>query len=148
MRVILQRVSAASVVINKETINEIATGYVLLIGFCATDDEATVKKLATKLLGLRIWDDVAGKMNEPLDKDKQEILAISQFTLYANVKKGKRPSFVAAMNPTSANVLYEYFVQYCRDLGYVVKTGQFGAHMDIHLVNDGPVTLIIDSDDL
>lgn len=148
MKVVLQRVKSGSVQVNNELINEINSGYVLLIGMTDGDNEVIVEKVANKLLGLRIWDDIDGKMNLSLDKSNQEILAISQFTLYANIKKGKRPSFVEALEPIEANRLYEYFCDYCIKEGYTVKKGVFGAMMDISLVNDGPVTIIIDSDTL
>jgi len=148
MRVVLQRVKTGAVYVEGQLINEIHSGYVLLIGMTAGDTEQTVEKVANKLLGLRIWDDSDGKMNLALDKNSQEILAISQFTLYANIKKGKRPSFVEALEPIEANKLYEYFCKYCNTQGYQIKKGVFGAMMDIHLINDGPVTIIIDSDTL
>lgn len=148
MRVVLQRVTKGSVRVEGKCINTIGRGYVLLIGLTADDNEAIVEKVANKILGLRIFDDADGKMNLALDKEKAEILAISQFTLYANIKKGKRPSFVEAMQPDEANRLYTYFCDYCSAQGYQVKTGVFGAMMEIELINDGPVTIIVDSEQL
>lgn len=148
MRVVLQRSKAASVKVANEITGAITEGLVLLVGFGHEDTEAVVEKVANKIVGLRIFSDDAGKMNLSLDKDTQAILAISQFTLYGNVKKGRRPSFTESMDPVEAERLYQYFCTYIRGLGFTVAAGIFGADMDVALVNDGPVTLMIDSSTL
>ena len=148
MRVVLQKVTSANVDIDGACYNSIGAGYVLLIGLTQGDNKAIVEKVANKVLGLRIFEDEAGKMNLELDKNKHEILAISQFTLYGNVKKGKRPSFIDALHPDEASPLYDYFCEYATTKGYTIKKGIFGAMMQVALVNDGPVTILIDSNDL
>lgn len=148
MRVVLQRVKTAEVKVQEEIVGAIETGILLLIGMGKEDTEAVVEKVANKILSLRIFSDNEGKMNNELDPERDKILAISQFTLYANVKKGKRPSFTDSMEPREAERLYEYFCTYCQTLGYQVEKGIFGADMDVKLVNDGPVTIIIDSKEL
>lgn len=148
MRVVLQRVKTAKVEVQEENVGAIETGILLFIGMGKEDTEAIVEKVANKILSLRIFSDNEGKMNNELDPKKDKILAISQFTLYANVKKGKRPSFTDSMEPREADRLYEYFCTYCKTQGYQVEKGIFGADMDVTLVNDGPVTIIIDSKEL
>lgn len=147
MKVVLQRVSEAKVSVDGVVMNEINQGYVLLIGFCHEDTVSVVEKVATKIMGLRLFPDQSGKMNDALTTN-QTILAISQFTLYANISKGKRPSFSQSMAAAEAEVLYDYFCTYCQSQGREVKKGVFGAYMDIALVNEGPITIIIDSKEL
>ncbi len=148
MRVVLQRVKTAKVEVYDEIVGAIETGMLLLVGIGKEDTEAVVEKVANKILSLRIFSDTEGKMNNELDPERDKILAISQFTLYANVKKGKRPSFTDSMEPREAERLYEYFCTHCQTQGYQVEKGIFGADMDVILVNDGPVTIIIDSKEL
>jgi len=148
MRVVLQRVKEANVSVDDSVVSEIGTGYLLLVGIGQDDTEQTAEKVANKILGLRINEDENGKMNLELAAQTQSILAISQFTLYANIKKGKRPSFTDSMEPERAEELYTYFCKYCRNQGYDVKEGIFAADMKVALINDGPVTIIIDSNDL
>lgn len=148
MRVVLQRVKSGAVSIAGVEHNSIESGYVLLIGFTHEDDQTAIKKMADKILGLRLFSDNEGKMNIALDKTTQAILAISQFTLYADVKKGKRPSFSQSMPGSTAEGLYDYFCSYCAEQGYQIKRGVFGADMEVSLINDGPVTLMLDSTQL
>lgn len=147
MRVIVQRVKQASVSIDETVIGEIKQGFLLLVGFTTTDQFETVEKMVQKIINLRIFDDENGKMNLALADVGGAILSISQFTLYADYKKGNRPSFTNAAEYPKANELYAHFnrllAQTC-----LVETGEFGAYMQVALVNDGPVTLILDSLDL
>lgn len=146
MRVVLQRVQEAKVVVEEATIGQINQGLLLLVGIEAADDKEDIQWLCRKLLGLRVFSDEAGKMNRSVQDIQGEILVISQFTLFANVKKGTRPSFIGAAPPTLAIPLYEQFVQTLEEgLGRPVATGQFGADMKVSLLNDGPVTLLLDS---
>jgi D-tyrosyl-tRNA(Tyr) deacylase len=146
MRVVLQRVSAAKVVVEGQTIGEIKTGLLLLVGIEAEDGAEDIQWLSRKLLSLRIFSDAAGKMNRSVQDVAGGILVISQFTLFANVKKGTRPSFVDAAPPAVAVPLYEQFVaQLETGLGRPVATGKFGADMKVSLTNDGPVTILLDS---
>ncbi len=146
MRVILQRVSRASVAVDGQTIGAIEQGLLLLLGVESADGAEDVQWLCRKLLGLRIFSDEAGKMNRSVQDVEGGILVISQFTLFANVKKGTRPSFVDAAPPVIAIPLYEQFVQTLEaGLGRTVATGEFGAAMQVALVNDGPVTILLDS---
>ena len=148
MRVVIQRVDHASVMIENKIHTQIEKGFVLFVGFTHNDNVAVCEKMAKKIVGLRIFSDEVGKMNESLEDVGGEILSISQFTLYANCKKGKRPSFDQAQDPFLANELYEYFNDCLRNLHQIVKTGVFQADMMIELGNDGPVTIILDSDSL
>ncbi len=148
MRVVIQRVDHALVMIENKVHEQIKKGFVLFVGFTHNDDKAVCDKLATKIAGLRIFSDEAGKMNKSLDDVGGEILSISQFTLYANCKKGKRPGFDQAQDPLLANELYLYFNKCLQNLGQIVKSGVFQADMMIELGNDGPVTIILDSDQL
>lgn len=148
MRVVLQRVKSASVTVEEEIVGEIQSGFVLLIGFTDGDTEEVMQKVANKILSLRILEDENGKMNLSLDSTKDAILAISQFTLYADVKKGRRPSFTKAMEPQEANRLYEAFCEYVEEQSFTVAKGIFGEDMDVQLINDGPVTIVVDSDEL
>lgn len=146
MRVVLQRVQEAKVVVEEATIGQINQGLLLLVGIEAADDKEDIQWLCRKLLGLRVFSDEAGKINRSVQDIQGEILVISQFTLFANVKKGTRPSFIGAAPPTLAIPLYEQFVQTLEEgLGRPVATGQFGADMKVSLLNDGPVTLLLDS---
>jgi len=141
MRVLLQRVSRASVRVDGRTIGAIERGYCLLVGFTTTDTEAQNVWMADKVIGLRLFGDAEGKMNLALDEVGGALLVVSQFTLYGDAEKGRRPSFIAAARPEQAIPLYERFVQLLRERGARVETGEFGAMMDVELVNDGPVTL-------
>ena len=148
MKVVLQRVNQASVMIENQCINQIEQGFVLLVGITHIDDLATVAKMADKIAGLRIFTDEQGKMNLSLADVAGEILSISQFTLYADCRKGRRPSFDMAARPEQAKPLYEQFNQCLRQTGILVKTGEFGADMKVALINDGPVTILLDSNEL
>lgn len=148
MRVIIQRVKEASVTIDSEVVGKCGYGYLLLVGFTHTDDEFIVDKMADKILQLRINEDELGKTNLNLDSKNGQILSISQFTLYANCKEGRRPSFVEAMNPSEASRLYDYFNQKLKEKCNHVETGVFGGDMKVHLVNDGPFTILLDSEEL
>jgi D-tyrosyl-tRNA(Tyr) deacylase len=145
VRVVLQRVRKASVTVGGERISEIGPGLLLLIGVAGGDGEAEANWLAEKVAGLRIFNDESGKMNLSVRDVGGEILAVSQFTLLANTRKGKRPSFVHAAPPEEAEQLFDYFCERLREAGAgPVKTGSFGAMMDVVLVNDGPVTIVLD----
>ena len=148
MRAILTRVSSASVAIDGQTVGSIGKGFLILLGVGPNDTEKECRYLAEKALGLRIFEDENGKMNLGLDAVNGEVLVVSQFTLYGNCRKGRRPSFVEAAGPELGNRLYEKFLQDCRELGYEPQHGQFGADMQVESVNDGPVTLILDTDQL
>ena len=148
MRAVLTRVKSASVRIGGETVGRIGQGFLILLGITHDDTEAQAVKLADKLVGLRIFEDEAGKMNRGLETVNGEILIVSQFTLYGNCKKGRRPDFLAAARPEVAIPLYEKFVTLCREKGFPVQTGQFGADMEVESVNDGPLTLVVDTDNL
>ncbi len=144
MRVVLQRVSRASVTIEGKTAGAIERGFCLLVGFTHGDTEATVDWMAEKVAGLRLFSDSEGKMNLGLDEVGGAVLVVSQFTLYGDAAKGRRPSFVDAARPEQAIPLYERFVAALRDRGLEVGTGEFGAHMMVEIQNDGPVTLILE----
>ena len=148
MRAVLTRVKSASVVIDVETVGKIGKGFLILLGVGPEDTEKECRALAEKALALRIFEDEAGKMNLGLEQVGGEVLVISQFTLYGNCRKGRRPSFVGAAGPELGNRLYEQFLQDCRDLGYEPQHGRFGADMKVESINDGPVTLILDTDEL
>jgi D-aminoacyl-tRNA deacylase len=141
MRVLLQRVSRAEVRVAGRVVGAIGCGYLLLVGFSGTDVEATVPWMADKVAGLRLFADGEGKMNLALEEVGGAVLVVSQFTLYGDASKGRRPSFVDAARPEVAVPLYERFVTALRERGLTVATGEFGAMMDVELVNDGPVTL-------
>ncbi|AQS53157.1 D-aminoacyl-tRNA deacylase [Jeotgalibaca dankookensis] len=145
MKVIIQRVSSASVAVDGKTEGAIQRGFLLLVGVEEKDDETDVTYLARKISNLRVFEDDEGKMNLALNDVGGAILSISQFTLLANTKKGNRPSFIDAAKPEIGNKLYESLNDQLRNEGFDVQTGVFGAHMDVSLVNDGPVTIIIDS---
>lgn len=145
MRVVIQRVSEASVVVNNETIGKIEKGLALLIGIGEDDDQKDVDYIVRKVGKMRIFEDEEGKMNLSLNEVGGSILSISQFTLHADTKKGNRPSFVYAAKPEKAIPLYESVNDGLRQEGFNVQTGEFGANMQIALVNDGPVTILVDS---
>ncbi|MCQ6560903.1 D-aminoacyl-tRNA deacylase [Paenibacillus mendelii] len=145
MKVVVQRSKAASVTVSGENVGAIEQGLVLLVGITHEDTEADVRWMADKVAGLRIFEDENGKMNLSVLEIGGEILSVSQFTLYGDCRKGRRPNFMAAARPEQAEVLYEAFNEALRKTGLRVATGRFGAMMDVQLVNWGPVTLIIDS---
>ena len=148
MRAVLTRVKSASVSVDGNVIGQIGPGFLILLGITHDDTEAQAVKMADKLTGLRIFEDEDGKMNRGLDTVNGEILVISQFTLYGNCRKGRRPEFLAAARPEVAIPLYEKFVALCREKGIHTETGEFGAEMLVESVNDGPLTLIVDTDQL
>lgn len=148
MRAVLTRVKSASVSVDGKTIGSIGPGFLILLGITHDDTEAQAVKLADKLTGLRIFEDEDGKMNRGLETVNGEILVISQFTLYGNCRKGRRPSFAEAADPELGNALYEKFLAVCEELGYPPQHGRFGADMKVESLNDGPVTLILDTDQL
>lgn len=148
MRFVIQRVKHASVSVGGEVIGKIGRGYMVLIGACDADDEAIADKMVDKIIKLRINRDAEGKTNLSLADVDGGLLLVSQFTLYANCKKGNRPSFVDAGSPEHANALYEYIIEKCRERVPVVETGSFGDEMAVELLNDGPFTIILDSDKL
>ena len=148
MRAVLTRVKHASVTIDGKVHGQIGEGFLILLGITHEDTEAQAVKLADKLTGLRIFEDENGKMNRGLDEVKGELLVVSQFTLYGNCKKGRRPEFLAAARPEVAIPLYEKFVELCRAKGFHTETGEFGAYMQVESLNDGPVTLVVDTDQL
>jgi D-aminoacyl-tRNA deacylase len=144
MRVVLQRVSRASVTIDGRTAGAVERGFCLLVGFTHGDTEATVDWMAEKVAGLRLFSDAEGKMNLGLEEIGGAVLVVSQFTLYGDVAKGRRPSFVDAARPEQAIPLYERLVDALRGRGLEVATGEFGAHMMVEIHNDGPVTLMLE----
>ncbi|WP_294750176.1 D-aminoacyl-tRNA deacylase [uncultured Exiguobacterium sp.] len=146
MRVVLQRVKEASVTVDQEVIGQIKQGFLLLVGVTHEDTIEQVNWLADKIAGLRVFEDEEERMNRSLQDVDGQILSVSQFTLYGDVKKGRRPAFTEAAKPDLANALYEAFNERLRAQGLTVETGQFGAMMDIALVNDGPVTLILEKE--
>ena len=148
MRAVLTRVNSASVTIAGQVVGKIGKGFLILLGIGPEDTEKECRALAEKALGLRIFEDENGKMNLGLDAVHGEVLVVSQFTLYGNCRKGRRPSFTDAAGPELGNALYEKFLAVCRELGYPPQHGQFGADMQVESVNDGPVTLILDTDQL
>ena len=144
MRAVVQRVSRAAVRIDGETVGAIGRGFVVLAGFAPTDAEPALGWMAEKLAGLRVFGDAAGKMNLGIADIGGAMLVVSQFTLYGDASKGRRPSFIGAAPPEQAEVLYERFVALLRERGVRVETGRFRAMMDVELVNDGPVTLLLE----
>lgn len=148
MRAVLTRVKHASVTIDGKVHGQIGEGFLILLGITHEDTETQAVKLADKLTGLRIFEDENGKMNRGLDEVKGELLVVSQFTLYGNCKKGRRPEFLAAARPDVAIPLYEKFVELCRAKGFHTETGEFGAYMQVDSLNDGPLTLVVDTDQL
>ncbi len=145
MRAVVQRVSRASVRVDGELTGEIAQGLLVLLGVAQDDSEADADYLAEKICGLRIFEDEAGKMNLSVTEIGGAVLAVSQFTLFGDVRRGKRPSFDAAARPEQAKTLYEYFVGRVRALGLRCETGRFQEMMEVELVNSGPVTILLDS---
>lgn len=148
MRFVIQRVAHAEVAINEETIGKIEKGYLVLIGIAETDTREIADKLIRKMIGLRIFEDENGKTNLSLSDVGGNLLLVSQFTLYANCKKGNRPSFIEAGSPEKANELYEYIITKCKESVPVVEQGSFGADMKVSLLNDGPFTILLDSETL
>ena len=148
MRAVLTRVKSAAVAIDGKTVGEIGQGFLILLGVGPQDTEKECRYLAEKALGLRVFEDENGKMNLGLGDVGGQVLVVSQFTLYGNCRKGRRPSFTDAAGPELGNALYEKFLAVCDELGYPPQHGQFGADMQVSSVNDGPVTLIFDTDQL
>jgi len=145
MRAVIQRVSEASVEVSDEVVGEIGTGLLVLLAVAADDTRDDANYLADKIINLRIFADQEDKMNRSLLDTGGAVLAVSQFTLYGDVRRGRRPSYTDAAEPAKANDLYEYFVERMRSLGVSIETGVFQAKMKVHLVNDGPVTIMLDS---
>lgn len=148
MRFVIQRVISADVKINGETVGAIGKGFMVLIGVSDSDTKEIADKMVKKLTGLRIFEDEQGKTNLSLDSVGGELLLISQFTLYADCRKGNRPSFIRAGKPERAKEMYEYIIAKCKETVETVERGSFGADMKVSLINDGPFTIILDSDDL
>ena len=144
MRLLIQRVAQADVKVDGRTTGSIGKGFLVLVGVCGSDTRETADLYIRKMLGLRIFQDDEGKTNLSLKDVGGELLLVSQFTLYANCRKGNRPSFTDAGSPGHARELYEYMVEECRTAGYTVQTGEFGASMKVSLVNDGPFTIMLD----
>jgi D-tyrosyl-tRNA(Tyr) deacylase len=145
VKVVVQRSKQAKVVIEGETVGAIESGLVLLVGMTHEDTEADVKWMADKVANLRIFEDESGKMNHSITDIGGQLLSVSQFTLYGDCRKGRRPNFMAAARPEQAEQLYDLFNDTLRSLGLTVETGRFGAMMDVELINSGPVTLILES---
>ena len=148
MRFVIQRVTEASVTIDGEISGKIGKGYLVLIGVADTDTTEIADKMIRKMIGLRIFEDEQGKTNLSLADVDGGLLLVSQFTLYANCKRGNRPSFIEAGKPDMANEMYEYIIEKCRESVDEVQTGEFGADMKVQLLNDGPFTILLDSDQL
>ena len=148
MKFVIQRVQHASVTVDNEIIGKIGKGFMVLIGVSEEDTTEIADKMVKKLIGMRIFEDENGKTNLSLADVNGELLLISQFTLYADCKKGNRPSFIKAGNPTLANDLYEYIIDSCKKQCPVVEKGSFGADMKVELLNDGPFTIVLDSDEI
>ncbi len=148
MRAVLTRVSSATVAVDGQVVGAIKRGFLILLGVGPDDTKQDCEKLCKKLLSLRIFTDDQGKMNLGLEAVGGSVLVVSQFTLYGSCKKGRRPDFFGAAAPDKAEALYEYFLTLCEQAGYPPQHGCFGAHMEVASVNDGPVTLIVDTDQL
>lgn len=148
MKFVIQRVAHADVKVDGQTIGEIGKGFMVLIGVCNSDTKEIADKMVKKLVGLRIFEDEQGKTNLSLDAVGGSLLLISQFTLYANCKKGYRPSFIEAGEPKMAEEMYEYIIAKCKESVPIVEKGSFGADMKVSLTNDGPFTIVLDSDQL
>ena len=148
MKFVIQRVKEASVQVEQEVIGEIKKGYLVLIGVSDSDTEQVADRMIKKMIGLRIFEDENGKTNLSLADVGGSLLLVSQFTLYANCKKGNRPSFIEAGAPDKANEMYEYVIRECKKSVPEVQTGRFGAEMEVSLVNDGPFTILLDSEKL
>ncbi|MDT2565440.1 D-aminoacyl-tRNA deacylase [Enterococcus avium] len=147
MRAVIQRVSEASVTIDEQVVGKIGCGFMILLGIHEEDTQEDADYLIRKIPLLRVFEDTEGKMNQSLQDVGGSVLSVSQFTLYADTKKGNRPSFVKAARPEIAIPLYEYFNEGLRQAGLVVETGEFGGDMDVALINDGPVTILFDTRD-
>lgn len=148
MKFIVQRVSESSVTVDGKVLGAIGRGFMVLIGVSESDTKEIADKMIKKMLGLRIFEDDQGKTNLSLDVVGGSLLLISQFTLYANCKKGNRPSFIEAGSPQIASDMYEYIIEACKGQAVMVERGAFGADMKVQLVNDGPFTIILDSEQL
>ena len=148
MKFVIQRVNNASVTIDEKIVGKINKGFLVLIGVSNDDTKEIADKMIKKLIGMRIFDDENGKTNLALADVDGELLLVSQFTLYANCKKGNRPSFINAGAPDMANEMHEYIIEKCREMVKVVETGEFGADMKVKLENDGPFTIVLDSEQL
>ena len=148
MRAVLTRVKSASVTIDGQVTGSIGKGFLILLGVGPEDTEKQCRYLAEKALGLRVFEDENGKMNLGLEQVGGQVLVVGQFTLYGNCRKGRRPSFTEAAGPELGNALYEKFLDICEELGYPPQHGQFGADMKVESINDGPVTLILDTAEL
>ncbi|MGN0585489.1 MAG: D-aminoacyl-tRNA deacylase [Ruminococcus sp.] len=148
MRLVIQRVSHASVTVDGEITGKIGKGFLVLLGAGSEDTEEIAEKMADKMLRLRIFADENDKTNLSVTDVKGELLIVSQFTLYADCRKGNRPSFIKAGDPAKANELYEHFKEYCKKTIPVVESGIFGADMKVELCNDGPFTIVLDSDEI
>ena len=149
MKLVIQRVLNSSVKVDNEIIGSIGKGYMVLVGVAESDTKEIADKLVDKMIKLRIFEDSEGKTNLSLNDVGGELLLVSQFTLYADCKKGNRPSFLKAGDPTFANEMYEYVISKCKTYeGLKVERGRFGADMKVELINDGPFTIILDSDDM
>ena len=148
MRAVLQRVARASVTVEGEVLGKIGKGFMILLGVEDADTEEITDKMADKICKLRIFEDENGKTNLSLADVGGELLVISQFTLYADCRKGNRPSFINAGSPDMAKALYEYIIEKCKESVEVVEQGEFGADMKVELLNDGPFTILLDSNDL
>ena len=148
MRLVIQRVLQAEVQVNENTVGKINKGLLVFVGAGHEDSREVADKYLKKLLGLRIFEDENGKTNLSLKDVNGELLMVSQFTLYANCKKGNRPSFIEAGSPDHANALYEYIIEKCKERVDVVEQGEFGAEMEVELLNDGPFTVILDSEQI
>jgi D-tyrosyl-tRNA(Tyr) deacylase len=144
MRLVVQRVTNAQVAVDNEITGKIGNGYMVLLGVTHEDTKETADFLVKKLINLRVFEDENGKMNLSIKQVNGELLVVSQFTLYADTNHGNRPSFISAAKPEQANELYEYFMQKCKDEGLKVEHGKFGAHMEVSLTNDGPVTIMLE----
>ena len=148
MKFIVQRVSEANVCVDNQIIGEIKKGFLVLVGVSNTDTKEIADKMVSKLIHLRIFEDSDGKTNLDIKSVNGELLIISQFTLYADCKHGNRPSFINEGNPELANELYEYIISKCKEEVPIVQHGKFGAHMKVSLINDGPFTIVLDSDEI
>ena len=148
MRMVIQRVQHAKVTVEGKITGEIGKGFLILLGVGMSDTKEIAEKMADKMMRLRIFADENDKTNLSLQDVNGQLLVVSQFTLYADCRKGNRPSFINAGKPDQANALYEYFMEYCRKTIPVVEAGEFGADMKVELCNDGPFTIVLDSDEI
>ncbi len=148
MKIVVQKTSKAQVIVDGRIIGKISKGFVLFVGIKKGDTENIAKKMAEKVAKLRIFEDKNNKMNLSLKDTGGSVLAVSQFTLLADVKKGNRPSFIDAENPEKAKYLFDKFVEYLKEEGISVETGQFQAYMQVHIVNEGPTTILLDSEEI